>query len=70
MGLNARESKEKDRNLMPGNRIHGRALVNYVTDVTFIQKAQTILARQGSVELTIWTLFHKLAPSYYLLLGI
>jgi len=35
MGTKARESKNKEGNRMPQNRIHGRALVNVVTDVTF-----------------------------------
>jgi len=45
MGLKARELKDKDGNHMPQNRIHGRALVNFVTDIPFAQQAQKILTR-------------------------
>jgi hypothetical protein len=45
MGLEARESKDEDGNHVSQNGIHGRALVNIVTDVKFTQKAQEILTR-------------------------
>jgi hypothetical protein len=42
-GLRARESKNNNGNHMTRDRIHWRAVLDIVTDVTFTQKAQKIL---------------------------